>query len=84
MLPLKLRFCGSQIVIIMNFVVVLSVGIKRVVCRIHLKHFIETPLMSKHNICFHGEIRKILILFLSEERALSGAINYREQYRVDS
>ena len=30
--PLELRFCGIQIVTIMNFVVVLSVGIKRVDC----------------------------------------------------
>ena len=32
MWPLELRICDSQIVIMMNYVVVSSVGIKRVVC----------------------------------------------------
>ena len=32
LLPLKRRFCDSKIVIITNFVVVSSVGIKEVVC----------------------------------------------------
>ena len=31
--------------------------------------------MSTHNICFHGEIRKILIFFFQLKNALSEAMN---------
>ena len=55
MLPLKRRFCGSQIVIITNYVVVSSVGIKRVVCIQYMFSWgnkttvcLDTPLIYKH------------------------------------
>ena len=33
----------------------------------HKKHLSEVLLMSTHNICFHGEIRKISIYFDSKK-----------------
>ena len=55
MSPLELRFCDIQITTITNFVVVLSVGIKWADC-IYLVF-----LMSTHNMCFCGELSKILL-----------------------
>ena len=46
--PLKQRFCNIQIVIITNFVVVSSVGIKRVDC-IALHHTCD--MYWKYNFC---------------------------------
>ena len=40
LLPLKRRFHDSQVVIITNFVVVSSVGIKRVVCKTVLNNIL--------------------------------------------
>ena len=36
--------------------------------------------MSTYNICFHAEIRKILIAFQLEKSALSGVIIYKMFY----
>ena len=46
LLPLKRRFHDSQIVIITNFVILSSVGIKRVVC------IIGSDKVSNEKVCF--------------------------------
>ena len=48
--------------------------IKAYVVGTHLKHLIEALLMSTHNICFHGEIKKKMSLLFRYKSALSEAM----------